>query len=641
MGPFAMRASSFLISFASILLVVAIASVASAEDDQPPSWFPMDTFHAVEDVPLIMDFTEFVTDPDTPTDNLTIDSGSPFVVNISGMVVTFLFPNGVLEANVTMEVSDGNATKRATLHFVIEPVNDPPIWQPRLERLPDGEQDEFYSFNLTATDEDTEVEDLTFFTDANFFIISPTGEIAFRPTNDVVGPNWFNVTVYDPGGLFDTMELFLFIETYPEWDTIWISTLEARVGEVFRLNISDFLVYQGTGYPPQVRLTFTYYDDTTLLETDPETGEVVWDVPTPEDVGDHFFTITVVNSEGRADQMEIKITVPLPDPPPIFGPIEAQDLTEDVRYTFTMPLDPHYETYSKVYGGFTFSNEPGDPFEIDPDTGVIDLVPRNEDVGTWAVSLKVLFDNGLEEVVPVVFNVHNVNDVPTIDHVVALELIEGEQFELHLEGHDTDMDMRMDGTRLPVDPEERLRFSGGLDGGHLDPVTGVWTIVPDQGHVNASPLVVDFKVMDAGGLSDSVKVRLSVVNRVTQPSAMIVGVVEGQKLNVGKKLILRAGNWDESGEEWATSLRWFANNRQIGTDPAIEWEPRGSGIVDLALVAEDTEGNKVRTNLTVLVRPNPAGGYIPWEPFAAFLLVVVTSVGLALLYNWRKDNMRR
>lgn len=626
-----MRASACFILLASILLGSSMLSLAETGDDQPPSWSPMPVLTAVEDVPITIDLSGNLSDPDTPLANLTLGSSSPYVENITGLSVTFLFPNGVLNANVTLVARDANNSVQTVIQFTIEPVNDPPMWDPRLERLPDGEQDTFYSFNLTATDEDDEVEDLTYASDAEFHIISPTGEIAFRPTNDVVGPNWFNVTVSDPGGLSDTMELVLFIGWYPEWFFIYIAPQEAREDVVFTLNMSHYLVYNGIGFPPEYRLTFTYYDDSTKLDTNPETGEVVWDAPTNLDVGDHFFTITVIDSEGRADQMEIRITVPMPHRPGGFPIIGAQNLMQDVPYTFAMPLDPHYKEYPNIYGGFTFSNHPEDLFIIDPDTGVIDLVPRNGHVGTWIVTIELLFDDGLRESVQVVFIVQNVNDAPTIDHMSDLHLTEGEPFSLTLEGRDVDMDERQDGTRLPVDLEERLTFSGGLDGGRLNAVTGVWEIVPDQFHVNASPMVVEFTVSDAGGLNDTIRVRISVKDVVMEPSVMIAGVVEGQRLRADRKVVLGAVTVDESGEEWARSFRWYDGTTLIGMDREIVWMPRRPGLVELTLVAEDDEGTTARTTVVVSVRS--ASPPEPLLPPIAVMICIGSIIALVAVLN--------
>ena len=626
-----MRASACFLLLAAILLGSSMLSLAETGDDQPPSWSSMPVLTAVEDVPMTIDLSGNLSDPDTPLANLTLSSSSPYVENITGLSVTFLFPNGVLNANVTLVARDANNSVQAIVQFTIEPVNDPPRWEPRLERLPDGELDTFYSFNLTATDEDDEVEDLAYASDAEFFSNSPTGEIAFIPSYEMTGPNWFNVTVYDPRGLHDTMELLLLIEPFPEWFVHYIPPQNAREGVVFTLNIRDYLVYNWDWLPPEDRLTFTYYDDTSKLDTNPETGEVVWDAPTNVDVGDHFFTITVVDSKGRADQIEIKISVPMPPPPGCFPIIGAQKLTQDVRYTLTMPLDPYYKEYPNINGGFTFSNHPKDLFIIDPDTGVIDLVPLNEQVGTWIVVIEVIFDSGLKESVQMVFIVQNVNDAPTIEHVFDLHLTEGEPFQLNLEGRDVDMDVRQDGTRLPVDLEERLMFSGGLDGGQLDPVTGVWEIVPDQGHVNASPMVVEFMVSDAGGLNYTVQVKLSVKDVVMEPSVIIAGVVEGQSLPTNSKVILGAVTVDESGEEWAGLFRWYEGTTLIGMDREIVWMPRRSGLVELSLVAEDEEGATARTTVVVYVKS--ASPPEPMVPPSSVVICIGSIIALVVVLN--------
>jgi len=600
----------------------------------------MPVFKAIEDVPAAIDLEGYLSDPDTPVEHLTLSSISVHVKNMTGLWVTFVFPNGVLEANVTIVASDGNSTAKAVVPFTIEPVNDPPRWEPRLESLPDGEQDTFYSFNLTALDEDDDVEDLTYATDASFFTISPTGEVAFVPRNSDIGRNRFNVTVHDPGGLSDTMELVLFIGPYPEWFFIYIGPQVAQEGEVFTLNISQYLVYNWDWIPPEDRLTFTYYDDSTKLVTDPDTGEVVW-TPTNQDVGDHYFTIIVRDSLGRTDQMEIKITVEMPHPPPFFPDIGVQDLTQGILYRFTMPLDPHYTTYSQIYGEYTFFNSPEDLFVIDPDNGIISFVPGNELVGLWYVTVGVVGTDGLREAVTMVFNVTNVNNAPTMEHVFDLQLVEGEPFMLKLEGNDVDMDTRRDGTMLPVDPDERLRFSGGPEGGHMDPLTGVWTITPDQGLVDAGPIVVEFEVRDAGGLSDMIQVRLSVANRVLEPSVIIVGVWDNGTVISSKTYTLRAMTVDESGEEWATSFLWYADNRLIGVGREIEWVARGSGEVELVLVADDDEGNAVRTTAVVKMVFQTGRESFPFELFAAFIVVVVTALGLAYIYTLRKRSMAR
>jgi hypothetical protein len=618
-----MRASSFLIILASILLVVAIASIASAEDDQPPFWFSIDTFHAVEDVPLIIDFTEFVTDPDTPTGNLTIDSGSPFVVNISGMVVTFLFPNGVFEANVTLEVSDGNATMTATLHFIIEPVNDPPIWQPRLERLPDGWVDEFYSFTLTAVDEDNTLDELTFSTDAHWFVMPSFPEIAFIPRYQIVGYNYFNVTVLDPDGLNDTMELELLIEPFPLWYVLYIESQTAEIGLLFSLNVSVFLKDNTATLPPELRLTFTYGDDSDKIDTDPVTGVVTW-TPTNADVGDHFFTITVTDNEGRTDQHEIRIFVPDPGPGP--DPlISRQVLTQGVQYIFDVPMNEWYYEHPEYLGYLSFFNEPDDLFHIDPDTGRIDFVPANEDVGEWVIDIIVIDGFGLSNVRTVEFIVQNVNDPPSLTPMNTQLLTEGVPTRIKIEAHDPDMDPRKVMPNMTVDPEESLSFHGGMVGTDIDPLTGEFEFVPDQYHADTSPFILKFRVEDADGAFDTIFVRMHVEDLIVSPEVMMGGLVEGQRVRTDKRYLLSAYSVDESGGPWANDFHWYSGTTIIGRGNQIEWEPKGSGQISLTLVGHDGRTEADTTlNLTVT-----DGGHRS-QPQLGPILIVVGVLGMAL-----------
>ncbi len=94
--------------------------------NRPPKWGAIPDMHAVEDVPLVHNFTSSITDPEDPPEALRLSSGSPYVDLIEGLEVTFLFPNGVLEANITLTVFDSEFYDEVVVHFVVEPRNDPP-----------------------------------------------------------------------------------------------------------------------------------------------------------------------------------------------------------------------------------------------------------------------------------------------------------------------------------------------------------------------------------------------------------------------------------------------------------------------------------------------------------------------------------
>ncbi len=94
--------------------------------NKPPAWGPLPVLSAVEDVPLTYDFSGNVSDPDTPLDQLSITSSSPYVKSVSGLRVTFEFPGGVFHGEVPLRLSDGESHEDAEVRFRVREVNDPP-----------------------------------------------------------------------------------------------------------------------------------------------------------------------------------------------------------------------------------------------------------------------------------------------------------------------------------------------------------------------------------------------------------------------------------------------------------------------------------------------------------------------------------
>ena len=605
-----------------------ISGITSGEErDAPPLCVAPLEFDAVEDEPLTIDFAEPLSPHGLSTENASINSTSLYVVEIDGLNVTFLFPDGVLEANVPLVVWDGTSNYTVLVLFTIEPVNDPPRWDPRYDRLPDGERDSFYSFNLSAVDEDNEPDELTFSTDAQFFTMI-NGEIAFIPRNHMVGYNFFNVTVSDPGGLNDTMEVLLFVEPYPEWTVEYIPPQVVREDETWTLDISAYLFYNFGSTPPHLRLTFTYSDDSTKIWTNAETGVVTW-TPTNADVGGRFFTITITDSEGRTDQQEIKITVEDPGPAPDPS-VPPQVLTQGVRYVYQVPIDDWYSDHPEFQEEIEFDNEPTDLFRVDPYDGIIDFVPSNEDVGEWNVDIIVTDSFGLRSTRTVKFTVLNANDPPSLVGIPTMLVTEGETISFTLDAHDPDMDPRRVEPSMPVDPEENLTFSGGPAGSYLDPVTGEFHFVPDQSHVNASPFEFSFTVEDAYGESDTVTLRFHVRDVVMEPRVQILGYIDGQKLAHGKRYTFVASSVDESGEPWAERYEWYVRTEMIGTGADVNWRPGKIGWYEITLIGRD--GNGTRAECSINVSVSDGGPHGPRYDLRPFVMLVLAMMLLGSIY---------
>jgi hypothetical protein len=127
---------------------------------RPPRWGDLPVFYAVEDVPFSFNFSGNVTDPDTPLRWLGIESDSPYFRGCDNLTCTFLFPNGVTEAEVNLTLTDRFNRVNTTARFIIQPVNDPPeCWVPTEHVVM---EDVGYSIVFTpyVSDIDNEMADL-------------------------------------------------------------------------------------------------------------------------------------------------------------------------------------------------------------------------------------------------------------------------------------------------------------------------------------------------------------------------------------------------------------------------------------------------------------------------------------------------
>jgi len=530
---------------------------------------------------------------DVEGQDFTVSSvGSQFidVTNGANNVLTFVnkLPNWNGWDNVTLKVEDSAGSMvNFTLAVHVLPINDAPKWKDVL--LPEGEQDTFYSFNLTATDADNDVGLLTYSTDATFFTMSSASpEIAFRPTNANVGFNYFNVTVEDPDGMKDEMELVLFVQNVNDPPTIdYIGPQTAQEGELYTLDISFYVNDPDLLLPDDFKDRITYRDDTTKLDTNVETGVVTW-TPTNAEVGDHFFTITVTDTKGRSDQQEIKITVENTPNPPEPGIIGKQNLVQGRDYEFTVPVtDPDMEA-SGVNEVLTFESDQPDLFTIDASTGRIDFTPDNEHVGTWTVVIRVTDSFGLWAEVTVLFDIENENDEPEIEYIPAQQLTEDVPFTLQIVATDPDMDLRILDDEL-VDPDEKLTYRTNNSRVMIDD-NGLISFTPTNADAEHNTLVVRVTVVDASSEPATVDVTFAITGVNDAPENLeIIGIINGQKLDEDKKIQLRANALDIDDDADKLVYKWYAGTTLIGQTQDITWKVKYQKDATLKLVVSDSE----------------------------------------------------
>ncbi len=506
--------------------------------------------------------------------------------------------------NITLRVTD--ASQYASfMDFIVEvhvlPINDAPRWKPTL--LPDGEQDSFYSFNLTATDKDNPTGDLTFSDDSEYFEITVSGEIAFIPRNEHVGRLYFNVTVFDLDGLSDEMELMLFVVNVNDPPILrYIEPQEAYEDELFTINVADFVEDPDLLLPAEFRDRITYRDDTPKLDTNLETGIVTWDTPTNEDVGDFYFKITIQDSKGRYAEQEIKIEVFNTNDPPELGTISRQVLHQDSLYTFNVPYEDEDLDVPGVDEELTFSNDHTDLFTIDAATGRIQFTPENDQVGVWEITITVMDIDGETDEKSIIFEVLNENDSPDIEYIRVQELVEDVPFELQVSATDPDLEERLaDG--LPVDPDEEMSYRTNSTRVPIDPVTGLISFTPTNEDAKWGSLMVKITVVDSSSETATIDVLFNIEGVNDPPDELsIIGLLVGQEVKTDKKyqLMAQAKDVDNTPEE--LTYMWYVGTTLIGQTQTLEWQPKGKGLTEVRLVVSDPAGDESTLSLNVTIK---------------------------------------
>jgi hypothetical protein len=530
--------------------------------------------------------------------------------------------------NITLKVEDSaGSVANYTVSVYVVPVNDAPKWT--IVKLPDGNQDDLYSFTLTASDVDNDVLDLTYSTDATFFTMSAASpEISFKPTNDNVGYSYFNVTVTDPDGLEDTMELELFVQNVNDPPVInFIPNQVAQEDVLFTLDISEYVEDPDLELPAEFRDRITYRDDTTKLDTNVETGEITW-TPTNDDVGEHFFTITVTDTKGRSDQQEVRISVDNTPDEPVFGIMGKQNLVQGRDYEHTVLVTDEDFDATGVVEVLTFTSDTPELFTIDAGTGRIDFTPDNEHVGIWEVTITVTDSFGLQVQQVVTFDIENENDKPSIEYIPAQTLTEDVEFTLQVVASDPDTEERLLDDE-PVDPNEHLTYRTNNSRVMIDN-EGLITFTPTNEDAKHKTMVVRITVVDASSETATVDVTLAIIGVNDAPEKLqIIGIVEGQKIDEGKKIQLRGTALDIDDDPDKLVYRWYAGTTLIGQTQDITWKVKGKGLTSVKLVVSDSEQAETELSMNITIKKvDDSPGFGTFVAVMAFGVIAMMAVAV-------------
>ncbi len=137
----------------------------------PPRIKKIPLLNIDEDIELRLNLTNYITDPDTPLENLIIIANSSFV-SVDGLIVTFLYPNSFTYPSgsrydiVNISVTDQRFFSTTEIKLWVNQINDPPIIKPIPDQLLIEKSTKELNLKSYISDVDNKFEELKIQTDS-------------------------------------------------------------------------------------------------------------------------------------------------------------------------------------------------------------------------------------------------------------------------------------------------------------------------------------------------------------------------------------------------------------------------------------------------------------------------------------------
>ena len=351
-----------------------------------------------------------------------------------------------------------------------------------------------YTYDVDATDPDVG-DTLTYSLDLaplGMTIDPATGVVSWTPDSGHLGNNKVVVRVSDAAGLV-TQGFAVNVANVDDSPLITSTPVSTAVEDVlYSYNVDavdpdpgDALTYSVDVGPPGMTI-------------DTATGVIVW-TPAPADLGDHGVTVRVTDPAGLSATQAFVVGVS--QGPPAITSTPVSSATEDSLYSYdvdaTDPDPGDTLTYSLDQGPLGI--------EIDPVTGLASWTPRNHDVGSQAVTVRVTDAAGFFDTQAFTVSVANVNDEPSITSSSVTSATEDAPYTYDVDATDPDVGDTLTYS-LDVAPA----------GMTIDPATGIVSWTPTSTDLGNNDVTV--RVTDAAGLFDAQAFIVSVANAGVPPS---------------------------------------------------------------------------------------------------------------------------
>lgn len=139
----------------SVQLVFSVTPV-----DDPPVIAPMEPFTAIEDQVTVFNVTPYLSDVDTPLQNLTLFVRSARCT-VVGHEIHFHYTRGGFNETIIVEVTDGRSKDEESLRVDVMERNDAPIIHPISPQVFTEDEETTVDLHAFVEDEDTDYENIT------------------------------------------------------------------------------------------------------------------------------------------------------------------------------------------------------------------------------------------------------------------------------------------------------------------------------------------------------------------------------------------------------------------------------------------------------------------------------------------------
>ena len=250
-------------------------------------------------------------------------------------------------------------------------------------------EDTAFSFQLTATDIDSDIVDETLnyqqTSGPAWLTVSSTGLLSGTPTNDHIGGHQVTVQVTDSAGATDTRTFQLTVNNVNDTPVLLdVPTLIVDEQKEFNYqlqanddDLGDELIYSAEQLPTWLDLS---------------SAGLLYGKPGVSDIGTHLISVKVTDEAGASDFKEFNINVADVNDPPVFTANPPIIAREDDLYTFQFDVyDPDAE-HSPSSLSFEVVQLP-DWLTLSND-GLLSGKPEIADVGKHDVIVRVTDEAG-------------------------------------------------------------------------------------------------------------------------------------------------------------------------------------------------------------------------------------------------------